>query len=184
MAFPDLPALPVRPILEYKCYQVNHVSIPDPFLCQDISPVRVHLDTFSHVIVDNQADILHVNSWQLMTNLPCVVLGQLANNILWRLGLDWCTSACNICCHQDVLSSFLQPTANNQYSRQSTSIVTTNQYRGQLVRSEKMRKIPQSKLSLLLSFSSMQCGSIVTHLEKFFSIDLKRWNSLAPSQDP
>ena len=68
MAFPDLPALPVRPILEDN--QVNHVSIPIPFflLQLDISPVRVHLDTFSHVVVDNQADILYVNTWQLTIN--------------------------------------------------------------------------------------------------------------------
>merc|ERR1719234_205377 len=75
------------------------------------NPVGVHLNTFSHVVVDNQTDILDVDS-----------------------------SACNICCHQNVLSSLLQAT--------------------------------ESKFSLLLSFSSVQCGRIVTHLLQTLGQDI------------
>ena len=63
MAFPDFPARPVRPILQTIRYRFN---------CSELSqlmtflPVRVHLDSFSHVVVDNQADILNVDTWELI----------------------------------------------------------------------------------------------------------------------
>ena len=78
-----------------------------------------------------------------------------------------CTSSCNICCHQYVLSSFLQAAATNQYNCQQN---WSNQ-----------SQIPQCKFSLLLPLSSVQCGRIVTHLEKnvrWALKDIHQWHLL------